>query len=142
MSPAAAMGVIVVEGVIITVLVVLGLREAIMRAVPLALKRSIGVGIGLFILFIGLSNGGLIGGSEFDLRLGPAVGLRPIVELSQWIFLVGLLITFVLYALRIKAALIISIVVTSVLAFVTGITSAPAAVDRDPEFQRPVLRRL
>jgi AGZA family xanthine/uracil permease-like MFS transporter len=49
----AAMGVIVVEGVIITILVVLGLREAIMRAVPLALKRSIGVGIGLFILFIG-----------------------------------------------------------------------------------------
>jgi AGZA family xanthine/uracil permease-like MFS transporter len=126
MSPAAAMGVIVVEGVIITVLVIVGLREAIMRAVPLALKRSIGVGIGLFILFIGLSNGGLIGGSASSYGSVPPVGLRPIVELSQWIFLVGLLITFVLYAMRIKAALIISIVVTSFLAFVTGITSAPA----------------
>ena len=54
------MGVIVLEGVAITILVVLGAREAIMNAVPLALKRSIGVGIGLFILFIGFANGGLI----------------------------------------------------------------------------------
>jgi AGZA family xanthine/uracil permease-like MFS transporter len=60
LTPAGAMGVIVIEGVLITVLVVLGLREAIMNAVPLALKRSIGVGIGLFILFIGFANGGLI----------------------------------------------------------------------------------
>ncbi|HTC85288.1 MAG TPA: solute carrier family 23 protein, partial [Candidatus Acidoferrum sp.] len=45
-----AMGVIVLEGVVITALVAIGLREAIMAAVPLALKRSIGVGIGLFIL--------------------------------------------------------------------------------------------
>src|SRR5262245_16389349 len=46
-----AMGVITLEGVAILVLVLVGLREAIMNAVPLALKRSIGVGIGLFILF-------------------------------------------------------------------------------------------
>ena len=55
-----AMGVIVLEGIVVTVLVVAGLREAIMNAVPLALKRSIGVGIGLFILFIGFVNGGFI----------------------------------------------------------------------------------
>ena len=55
-----AMGVIVLEGVAITVLVIVGLREAIMNAVPIALKRSIGVGIGLFILFIGFVNGGII----------------------------------------------------------------------------------
>ena len=47
------MGVIVLEGLIVTLLVLVGLREAIMNAVPLALKRAIGVGIGLFILFIG-----------------------------------------------------------------------------------------
>ena len=134
MTAAAAMGVIVVEGVIITILVILGLREAIMRAVPLALKRSIGVGIGLFILFIGLSNGGMIAGFNSTYGSQPPVSLRPIVELSQWIFLVGLLITFVLYALRIKAALIISIVVTSVLAFVTGVTSAPAQLTVTPSF--------
>ncbi len=120
------MGVIVIEGVVITILVVLGLREAIMNAVPLALKRSIGVGIGLFILFIGLANGGLIAGSQSAYGSVPPVGLRPITEVSQWVFLLGVLITFVLFALRVKAALIISILATSVVAFITGVTSAPA----------------
>ena len=54
LDAAGAMGVIVLEGIAITILVAVGAREAIMNAVPLALKRSIGVGIGLFILFIGL----------------------------------------------------------------------------------------
>ncbi len=61
LTPAGAMGVIVLEGLIVLALVVVGLREAIMNAVPLALKRAIGVGIGLFILFIGFVDGGLIG---------------------------------------------------------------------------------
>jgi AGZA family xanthine/uracil permease-like MFS transporter len=67
----------------------------------------------------------MIAGSASTYGSVPPVSIRPITELSQWVFLLGLLITFVLYALRIKAALIISIVVTSVVAFVTGITSAP-----------------
>ena len=66
MTPAQAMGVIVIEGVIISLLVVVGLREAIMNAVPLGLKRAIGVGIGLFILFIGFWDGGLIAGVSPD----------------------------------------------------------------------------
>ena len=55
-----AMGVIVLEGLVVLALVLLGLREAVMNAVPLSLKRAIGVGIGLFILFIGFVDGGLI----------------------------------------------------------------------------------
>jgi len=74
---------------VITVLVVIGLREAIMAAVPLALKRSIGVAIGLFILFIGFVNGGLIitpqGGS-------PIVALSFPTQTAQFVFLLGLLI--------------------------------------------------
>jgi adenine/guanine/hypoxanthine permease len=130
----AAMGVIVIEGIVITILVVLGAREAIMNAVPLALKRSIGVGIGLFILFIGLANGGLIAGAQSTYGSVPPLTLRPITEVSQWVFLLGILITFVLYALHVRAALIISIVVTSVIAFVTGITSAPASWTVTPEW--------
>ena len=60
LSPAGAMGVIVLEGLIVLLLVLVGLREAIMDAVPLGLKRAIGVGIGLFILFIGFVDAGLI----------------------------------------------------------------------------------
>jgi AGZA family xanthine/uracil permease-like MFS transporter len=56
----AAMGVIFIEGLLITVLVLTGFREAIMMAIPMNLKRAIGVGIGLFILFIGLVNAGFV----------------------------------------------------------------------------------
>jgi AGZA family xanthine/uracil permease-like MFS transporter len=118
-----AMGVIVLEGVVITILVLVGLREAIMNAVPLALKRSIGVGIGLFILFIGFVNGGLIvtpqGGS-------PIVGLSFPTTPGQAVFIVGLLITFALYVLKIRAALIISILVTTVIALLAGVTAIPS----------------
>ena len=127
LDAAGAMGVIVLEGIAITVLVAVGLREAIMNAVPLALKRSIGVGIGLFILFIGLANGGLIAGQEATYGSVPAVTLRPITEVAQWVFLLGLAITSVLYALRVKAALIISILLTTVVAVVTGVASVPPA---------------
>lgn len=127
LNGAGAMGVIVLEGVAITILVAIGLREAIMNAVPLALKRSIGVGIGLFILFIGLANGGLIAGQQSTYGSVPAVSLRPLTEVAQWVFLAGLLITFVLYALKIKAALVISILATTVIALVAGVTTLPPA---------------
>ena len=55
-----AMGVITLEGIIITILVLTGFRTAVVDAIPLGLKRAIGVGIGLFILFIGLYSGGLV----------------------------------------------------------------------------------
>src|ERR671937_3120954 len=55
-----AMGLIVIEGLAITILVLVGLREAIMRAIPLELKKAVAVGIGLFIGFIGLNNSGLV----------------------------------------------------------------------------------
>jgi AGZA family xanthine/uracil permease-like MFS transporter len=122
-----AMGVIVLEGVAITILVVIGLREAIMNAVPLALKRSIGVGIGLFILFIGFANGGLIvsgcapDSTQLGFCDGTLVTLSFPTQTGQFVFLLGLAITFILYALRIRAALIISIVATTIVAMLVGV---------------------
>ena len=55
----AVMGVVFLEGIILTALVLTGFREAIMDAIPLSLKRAISVGIGLFILFIGLVSAGI-----------------------------------------------------------------------------------
>jgi len=122
-----AMGVIVLEGVAITVLVVVGLREAIMNAVPLALKRSIGVGIGLFILFIGFANGGLIvsncapDSATLGFCNGTLVTLSFPTTPGQFVFLLGLAITFILFARRVRAALIISIIVTTVIAILAGV---------------------
>ncbi|HYK94534.1 MAG TPA: NCS2 family permease [Candidatus Dormibacteraeota bacterium] len=122
-----AMGVIVIEGVLITILVVLGLREAIMNAVPLALKRSIGVGIGLFILFIGFANGGLIvsncapDSATLGFCDGTLVTLAFPASPAQFVFLLGLAITFILFARKVRAALIISIIVTTIIAIVAGV---------------------
>ena len=122
-----AMGVIVLEGLVITILVVVGLREAIMNAVPLALKRSIGVGIGLFILFIGFANGGLIvsncapNSAELGFCNGTLVTMSFPTTPGQFVFLLGLAITFILYARGIRAALIISILVTTIIAIVAGV---------------------
>jgi len=118
-TPAECMGVIVIEGFVITILVVAGLREAIMGAVPLVLKRSIGVGIGLFILYIGLVNGGLI------VPGNPAMTLSFPTTTAQFVFLLGMAITIGLYALKVKAALIISIVLTTIVALIVGVSTIP-----------------
>jgi AGZA family xanthine/uracil permease-like MFS transporter len=125
LSPAGAMGVIVLEGLLVTLFVVVGLREAIMNAVPVSLKRAIGVGIGLFILFIGFANGGLIKSNSPATLVTVAFPTTP----GQWVFLAGLLITVVLYVMRIKAALVISILLTTVLALVVGVAHVPPSSD-------------
>jgi adenine/guanine/hypoxanthine permease len=128
LTVAGAMGVIVIEGLVITVLVVVGLREAIMKAVPLALKRSIGVGIGLFILYIGFVDGGLI------IPGTPAMTLSFPTQTSQWVFLLGLLITVVLWVRKIPGALIVSILVTTVVALVAGVSKIPDNFTVTPSF--------
>ena len=128
LSPAGAMGVIVLEGLIILVLVIVGLREAIMDAVPLVLKRAIGVGIGLFILFIGFVDGGLIVPGT------PVVQFNFPVEPATWTFVLGLVLTIVLFALKVRAALLISIIVMSVFAYAVGLTSFPTDMSLVPDF--------
>jgi adenine/guanine/hypoxanthine permease len=129
LSPAGAMGVIVIEGLIVTLLVLAGLREAIMNAVPLALKRAIGVGIGLFILFIGFANGGFIKAGS-----GTLVTVAFPSTPDNFVFIAGLAITIALYALRVPAALLVSILVTTVIALVAGVTKLPTTFTATPDF--------
>jgi adenine/guanine/hypoxanthine permease len=111
----AAMGVIVLEGVAITVLVLTGFREAVMNAIPLSQKRAISVGIGLFILFIGLFNGGLVKtGTGIPVTLGDLRSPRVAVAVA------GLFLTILLLAWRVRSALLVGIAVTTVLAVVVN----------------------
>ena len=106
----AAMGVIVVEGIVITILVLTGLREMILDAVPLALKRAIGVGIGLFILMIGLVNAGIV-------VKGPVlVTLSPLNTGPTLTVVIGLALTIYLFVRGVKAALLLGIIGTTVIA--------------------------
>jgi AGZA family xanthine/uracil permease-like MFS transporter len=123
-----AMGVVLLEGIIILVLVLVGFREAVMNAVPLSLKRAIGVGIGLFILFIGFVDGGLITQGV------PVVSVAFPNTPAQFVFLIGLFITFGLYAMKVRGALIISILATAVIAFVAGVTQLPPSLTLAPSF--------
>jgi AGZA family xanthine/uracil permease-like MFS transporter len=134
LTPEGAMGVIVLEGILVTILVLIGLREAIMNAVPLSLKRAIGVGIGLFILFIGFANGGFIGGQKAVYGNLPAVFPRFPTEPASFVFLIGLIITIALYVRKIKGALIISIIVTTILAIVAGVQALPSTYVVTPSF--------
>ena len=139
LSPAGAMGVIVLEGLVVVILVAVGFREAVMNAVPLALKRAIGAGIGLFILFIGFANGGLIqsGCSPFvplPVCAGTLVTPSFPTEPGQFVFLFGLALTIILWVMKIRAALVISIFVTTVVALVAQVTSIPGNLTWSPNF--------
>jgi AGZA family xanthine/uracil permease-like MFS transporter len=121
MTWADAMGLVFIEGVIIGILVLTGLRTAVFRAVPTQLKTAIGVGIGLFLMIIGLVDAG------FVRRIPDAAGTTVPVELGlggklvTWplfVFCVGLLITLVLFVRKVKGAILIGILVTTVLAII------------------------
>jgi len=111
-----AMGVVVAEGLIITVLVLTGFREAVLNAIPIALKKAIGAGIGLFISLIGFANAGLVvpGAGGGVLARGDLDSARIAV------FAVGLLVTALLLAQRITGALLLGIAFTTVLSIVVN----------------------
>ncbi|HEY7599094.1 MAG TPA: NCS2 family permease [Candidatus Limnocylindrales bacterium] len=122
-----AMAVIVWEGIIITILVLTGLREAVMNAIPLNLKRAIAVGIGLFILFIGLFNGGLVADTLFPVAgLGPPVQPGAIVNVATLTTVIGLALALALMALRVRAALLLTIILTTIVAIVLNYIVGPA----------------
>jgi AGZA family xanthine/uracil permease-like MFS transporter len=111
-----AMGVIVIEGLLIAALVLTGFREAVLNAIPMDLKRAIGIGIGLFIAFIGLVNAGIVIHPESG---SPIVTLNPdLSTLKILTFALGLALTAGLVARRMRGGLLIGILFTTVLAIV------------------------
>ena len=140
----AAMGVIFMEGVIITVLVITGFREAVMNAIPMTLKKAIGVGIGLFILFIGLVDGEFIKWGSRD--IGTPVALGNLVTGPILVAFAGLFLTMWLMANRVKGALLIGILGSTVVAIIVnyasgltayttpGVAVLPSAVFAAPDF--------
>ncbi|MYZ39746.1 MULTISPECIES: NCS2 family permease [unclassified Streptomyces] len=120
MSWPDAMGLIVLEGLVICALVLTGLREAVMHAIPHSLKQAISVGIGLFIAFIGFIDAG------FVTRIPGETGSVPVQlgasgQLSGWpvlVFCLGVLLTVALVARKVKGAILIGIVLTTVVAVV------------------------
>jgi adenine/guanine/hypoxanthine permease len=91
------MACIVLEGVLALVLVILGLRESVMRAIPLSMKLAIGVGIGLFITLVGLREGGIVVNSDATgIALGDLTKGPPLIALG------GILVAAVLGARNVR----------------------------------------
>jgi AGZA family xanthine/uracil permease-like MFS transporter len=121
MSWPAAMGIVVLEGLAITLLVLTGLREWVMHIIPLALKQSISVGIGLFIAFIGFVDAGFVrrvpdvANTTVPVQLG--VGNR-LIGWPTVVFVFGLLLTIALMVRRMRAAILLGIVITAIFAII------------------------
>src|SRR3954465_2443547 len=109
------MGLVVLEGLLITLLVLTGFRRAVFEAIPSQLKTAIAVGVGFFLTIIGLSDAGVI-------RPGsPLISFGVTGSLAGWpllVFVVGLLLMAVLVVKRVKGALLIGILVSTVLAII------------------------
>ena len=139
-----AMTIVVLEGIVIAVLVLTRFRQAMLEAVPLALKRAISVGIGLFIAFIGFFTAGFVvkpDKSPLPVALGAFAGLPAIV------FVLGFVLTAWLVARRVRGALLVGIVGTTALAIVLngavagwkgfptpGAATVPTALVQWPDF--------
>ena len=118
-----AMAVVVIEGLLVTILVLTNLREAVMNAIPMSLKFAIAVGIGLFIAFIGLKNGGIVVQNPAtylalgDFTQGPVV-----------LALFGLVATLALVARGVRGGILIGILLTGVVGMIFGVVPLPSGV--------------
>lgn len=118
-----AMGVVVTQGIIVTILVLTGVRRYILEVVPVILKKAIGVGIGLFILFIGLQNAGVImfHSGVFDGGEASTMGRLDLAPLNNWpifVAMIGLLAIILLMARGVKAAIFWGMIIATVVAYV------------------------
>ncbi|MFC7529526.1 NCS2 family permease [Actinoplanes sp. GCM10030250] len=121
MTWADAMGLVVIEGVLIAILVLTGLRTAVFKAVPTQLKTAIGVGIGLFLMIIGLVDAGFVHRIPDAANTTVPVELGLGGKLMTWptlVFAIGLLFTLVLFVRKVKGAILIGILGTTVLAII------------------------
>ena len=121
-SPWLALTAVLLEGLLFIVLSFFGVREAIIKSIPASMKKAVAVGIGLFICLIGLSNAGIaasdtgtiIGFNNFNLEHSAAI-----------VAILGLVITIVLYVLKVPGAILIGIAITTIIGIPFGVTSIP-----------------
>jgi AGZA family xanthine/uracil permease-like MFS transporter len=123
-----AMGLVVIEGLLIAVLVITGFRQAVFRAIPGELKAAIAAGIGLFIALIGFVDGGLVrripdaAGTTVPVQLGSDGTLRGWTTV---VFVVGLLLTGILVARKVRGGILLGIIATTVLAVIINTVAKP-----------------
>ncbi len=117
-----ALAAVFVEGIIFIIMSFLKIREAIIDSIPTNLKYAVSVGIGLFIAFIGFANAGIVEAGGAILQLGDMKDPNAILAI------VGLIITGVLLYKKVKGALFIGILLTTIIGFFMGVTKLPEGI--------------
>ncbi len=123
MSWPDAMGMVVLAGLVVMLLVATGLRERVMNAVPYGLRKAISIGIGLFIMLIGLVDSGFISRIPDAAQTTVPLQLGGDGHLNGWpvlIFVLGVLLTLALIVRKVPGAILISIVTMTVLAVIVN----------------------
>ena len=128
-----ALTAVLIEGLIFIVLTLTNVREAIVNAIPLNLRYAIGSGIGLFIAFIGLQSSGLVVMQE-----GTLVTLGDVTSGSALLALIGLVITGVLYIMKVRGAMLIGILATTFIGIPMDVTTDITAIVDTPDSISPI----
>lgn len=118
-----SMAVIFVEGCAILVLVLCGLREAIMDAIPVSLRHAISVGLGIFIAMIGLADGGIIVANESTM-----VAFGDVTSPKFIVGLISIAATVILYAMEVKGSILIGIIIAVLCGIPLGVTQMPSGI--------------
>ena len=128
-----ALTAVLIEGIIFILLTLFNIREAIINCIPMSIKHGVSVGIGLFIAFIGLSNAGIIVGYE-----ATKVTLGDMGSPAVLLALMGLVITGVLLAKKVRGALLWGIFATAVIGIPMGVTPMPTGFMSAPPSLSPI----
>lgn len=131
-----ALGIVFISGFFFLILSIGGIREKIANAIPLPLKIAVGGGIGMFITLIGLKNMGVVVANDATL-----VALGPITT-TVLIGIVGLIVSIVLEIERVKGGMLIGILVSTILAFITGNVDVPSQFISMPPSAAPIAMKL
>ncbi|MCR4631203.1 MAG: NCS2 family permease [Treponema sp.] len=117
-----ALTAVLLEGVLFIILSLCGVREAIIKSIPEGLKKAVAVGIGLFIAIIGLANAGIV-----STETGTLIGYVnfTMANKAAIVAVLGLILTIVLYTLKIPGAILIGIVITTIVGIPFGVTTIP-----------------
>ena len=127
-----ALTAVLLEGILFVILTLTSVREAIVNALPLSLRKAIGAGIGLFIALIGLKGGGIVVGDQATLvNLGDLVTGEG-VNLPMLLSIIGIVLTGILVILKVPGSLLIGILGTALIGIPMGITKFTGFVDVPP----------
>lgn len=117
-----ALTAVFLEGILFIILSIVGVREAIIKSIPTSLKKAVAVGIGLFIALIGLNNAGIVSS-----QTGTIIGFVSLNTSTALVAVLGLILTIVLYILKVPGAILIGIIGTTILGIPFGVTVVPEA---------------